>query len=156
MKVIFLDIDGVLNCDATNDRAPSGCIGIDDSKVSLLAKIVERTGAIIVLTSTWKSEWSREPDFCSKDCAYLNQKLSAVGLTIAAKTSDQVVNRGSGISAWLSNKPDVDGWVVLDDDIFADYHRYGIMQHLVHTKYRDGGLRLAHIEEAVRILNEGR
>ena len=55
MKVIFLDIDGVLNNEYSKTRAPSGVIGIDGDKVKRLRKIVESTGAKLVLTSSWKT-----------------------------------------------------------------------------------------------------
>ena len=53
MKVIFLDIDGVLNTPSSESRCGE-YIGIDDEKVKKLKKIVEKTKAEIVLISTWK------------------------------------------------------------------------------------------------------
>lgn len=155
MKVIFLDIDGVLNCDSTEDRAPTGCIGIEDEKVKLLSRIVSDSGAVIVLTSTWKAEWNEDQALCSKDGLYINDKLAPFGLHIYTKTRDQIVDRGAGIRTWLTNHPGVDGWAVLDDDVFADYHRFGIMPHLVHTRYHENGLQPKHVEAAIKILNEG-
>lgn len=36
MKIVFLDVDGVLNCPTTKDRIPkSGFIGLDIDKVAL-------------------------------------------------------------------------------------------------------------------------
>ena len=52
MKVIFLDVDGVLNDDYTADRSPAGFIGIDDGMVANLERIVRKTGAKIVLSSS--------------------------------------------------------------------------------------------------------
>lgn len=51
MKVLFLDIDGVLNC---HDARPNGYCGIHPGKVRLLDQIVERTGCRIVLASAWR------------------------------------------------------------------------------------------------------
>ena len=67
MKVIFLDIDGVLNYATTAARAPCGCIGIAEPAVRNLKKIIDATGAKIVLTSTWKSEWNIDADKCTPD-----------------------------------------------------------------------------------------
>ena len=39
MKLIFLDIDGVLNCAISKSRC-FGCLGIDDDKVKRLKTIV--------------------------------------------------------------------------------------------------------------------
>lgn len=51
MKIIFLDVDGVLNCQNSKSNC-YGIMGIDDDKVSRLRKIVECTDAKIVLIST--------------------------------------------------------------------------------------------------------
>ena len=57
MKIIFLDIDGVLNYRGCKSKSPSGCYGIEQDKVKLLKNIVEQTNAKLVLTSTWKTDW---------------------------------------------------------------------------------------------------
>ena len=51
MKVIFLDVDGVLNSVDTSEVF-QGFVGIDDKLVSKLRKIVRATGAQIVLSSS--------------------------------------------------------------------------------------------------------
>ena len=58
MKVVFLDIDGVLNEEKSRSRC-CGYKGIDDKKVENLAKIIKTTNAAIVLISTWKDDWFR-------------------------------------------------------------------------------------------------
>ena len=50
-KVIFLDIDGVLN-DEGEEREKG--VYIDETRVQRLASIVEQTGAEIVLSSSWR------------------------------------------------------------------------------------------------------
>ena len=39
MKVIFLDIDGVLNDAYTDAKSPNGFIGLDDNKIECLKEI---------------------------------------------------------------------------------------------------------------------
>ena len=57
MKIIFLDIDGVLtHTDYLNWQTRH----IDPERVRFLAKIVELTDAQIVLTSTWKDGYDRQ------------------------------------------------------------------------------------------------
>ena len=53
IKVIFLDIDGVLNCSTTKDLCEF-YTGIEDKKVAILKQIVDATDAKIVLISTWR------------------------------------------------------------------------------------------------------
>lgn len=55
-KVIFLDIDGVLNCNNTTEIF-LGITGIEDRLVEKLRAIVNATGAEIVLVSTWRDYW---------------------------------------------------------------------------------------------------
>ena len=155
MKIIFLDVDGVLNFAATEARTASGCLGIASSAVKNLRDIVKATGAYIVLTSTWKDEWDFDEDKCTEDGKYLVRKLKREGLHILDKTQDLINNRGQGIQEWLGRHKGVESWVVLDDDIFPDYESRGIMPHLVKTSFGGDGLNEKCAEEAIKILNEG-
>ena len=51
MKVIFLDIDGVLN--TNSDRE------ISNDKLKLLSELVSKTGADVVLSSSWRYGWNQ-------------------------------------------------------------------------------------------------
>jgi hypothetical protein len=53
MKVIFLDIDGVLNNSRTVERW-RGLIGIDASLARRFAELQHSTGAKVVLSLTWR------------------------------------------------------------------------------------------------------
>ena len=141
MRVIFLDVDGVLNYVYCEARAPCGCLGIEDAPLAVLRKIVDRTGAKIVLTSTWKMEWSKNPELRSADGEYLDQKIKQAGMEIYDKTQDNIYDRGMGIQTWLSRHPEVTNWIVLDDNVFNDYRCSGIMPHLIQTSFVDGGLK---------------
>ena len=52
MKVIFLDIDGVLNSEKflNNNKGQV----VDRERVSILKSIVDKTGAVIVMSSGWR------------------------------------------------------------------------------------------------------
>jgi hypothetical protein len=155
MKVIFLDVDGVLNCIESKSR--QGCyIGIDDIRVKRLKEIVDKTGARIVLTSTWKLGWEVTDKECMKEGGkYLDRKMKRQNLTILDKTYDQGWNRGFGITHYL-NTHDVGTWVVLDDEIFKDYEAEGILPHLVKTNFYDenGGIQEEHVKKAIELLNK--
>lgn len=153
MKIIFLDVDGVLNSRDTEDSFKC-FIGLDYSGVKLLREIVDSTGAEIVLVSTWKIGWHKDHKELQTDLAdYLDKRLSEEGLKIMDKTKGRVSDRGEGIINWLSEHT-VESWIVLDDEIFADYEEYGIMPHLVKISFYDGGLKDKHVELAIKMLND--
>lgn len=52
MKVIFLDVDGVLN--SNQRRLEIGGESLEEEKVKLLSMIIRRTGAVVVLHSGWR------------------------------------------------------------------------------------------------------
>ena len=143
-NAIFLDVDGVLNCNTSKSRC-GNYLGIDKDKVKRLASIVEATSADIILTSTWKLGWCRNPapnsipsydaPVFDKAAKYLNNHLWKKGkLVVRNKTKERDLNyRGSGIRNYLDNHPEVTGWVVLDDFIFPDFEYRDILPHLILT-----------------------
>ena len=157
MKIIFLDIDGVLNEAMTGSRTPLGFVGIDADKVRRLKSIIDATGAEIVLVSTWKEEWiPNRPDIeQSKDAVYMVEVLAKEGVHLMDRTYDCIRDRGNGITSWLSTHKDVDSFVILDDDIFPDYETLGLRPFHVKTSYGYGGLMDEHVSRAIQILNKG-
>ena len=153
IKIIFLDVDGVLNCSSTKDLC--GCYkGIEDEKVSHLRKIIEVTDAKIVLVSSWKYHWYKDPNLKDKQdesAKYLDAKLNSQGLFVMDKTEDESVYRGEGILEYLrclkSKGVKVDKFVILDDEVF-DYKETRLMKHLVQTSFSGGGLQEKHIFKA--------
>lgn len=117
--VVFLDVDGVLNTRTTVERTPDFHTGIDDARVEILAKAVRKYGnADIVLSSDWKDMKEDEDDF-----RYLISKLEKKGLALAGKTIDHYNNRGEGILKYLEMHPEIDEFVILDDNKF-DFRDY--------------------------------
>jgi hypothetical protein len=53
MKIIFLDIDGVLNCTRTRNPRKFPYI-VDEKLLKRFLELLERTGAEVVLASTWR------------------------------------------------------------------------------------------------------
>ena len=117
--IVFLDIDGVLNTRATVETTPEGNIGIDYARVSILAKAMKKFGCgDIVLTSDWKD---MKPD--RRDYIYLVSKLAEYKLEISDKIKGVKSERGAGVMAYLAEHPEIDEFVILDDNTF-DFRRY--------------------------------
>lgn len=162
MKIIFLDVDGVLNCSTSKSFCHDDLYGIitwvDSDKVKRLAKIVEITGAEIVLSSDWKDGWNkyytgRRPSHVK----YLDNHLYKKGkLTIKDKTPNTSKGswfRGNEILTYLRSHQDVENYVILDDTFFEDFSIKEISEHLVLTDHKVG-LTDSDVEKAVKILGE--
>lgn len=116
---VFLDIDGVLNTKTTVERTPDGYTGIDDARVDIIAKAVRKYGdADIILISDWKELKQDDDDFI-----YLTSKLEKQCLHLAGKRSDHWNNRGEGILRYLDSHPEINEFVILDDNKF-DFQDY--------------------------------
>ncbi len=114
--VVFLDVDGVLNTRATCERAPSEIYtGIDELRVRILAGAMHECKASgVVLTTTWKN---LRPDH--EDYIYLKEGLSKYGIEILGKTKEiRQFQRGEGVLDYLEDHPEIDEFVILDDQHF--------------------------------------
>lgn len=158
MNVIMLDIDGVLNYFDCKARC-GPYLGIEDDKVKLLKQIVDATDAKIVLSSTWRLGINNQGKHLENHIPYLKEKLGKYGLEIYDKTEylgSRGDFRGKEINEWLTRHPEVDQWVVLDDEWFIDFNMYDIPRHLVQTWFYTirgvGGLTEEGVEQAIKIL----
>ena len=157
MKVIFLDIDGVLNCKTSRSRCGK-FVGIDDKKLFLLKIITDVSGAEIVLTSTWKNNWQKlEKDkFKQDDLAnYLDKKFKKYGLKVYDKTADSLdgvyFSRGESILDFIYNNK-ITHYVILDDVQF-DYDGCGLTDNFVKPDITVG-LTQKDVDLAIKILNK--
>jgi hypothetical protein len=115
-RVLFLDFDGVLNSErfyeaCRNDaamRLAAGSLGIDAAAVQHLNHIVERTGAQLVISSSWR----RQRSLPQLRAALGDRGLVGVVRDVTPLSSG--LGRGGEIHAWLQANP-VAGFVVLDD-----------------------------------------
>lgn len=118
-KVIFLDIDGVLA--TLSSQLISGKL-IDQNGVDALQKILDKTNAKIVVSSTWRQIFKKRYQMKKVlDCmGLIRPKLYGVSGTETAddwctpKSNSGI--RGEEIQAWLNAHPDVTQYVILDDD----------------------------------------
>ena len=150
MKVIFLDIDGVMNCESTKDRF-QGFVGLDDVLMERLKRLVDATDAKIVLSSSWR--------FC-KDLAtmqdtwkYMQDRLGEHDIHIIDCTPACIETsyRGWEIQTWFKNwqgEP-VESFIILDDD--NDLKPYG--RRHIQTSWRHG-FEEKHLEKAIKMLAE--
>ena len=102
MKIIFCDVDGVLNNARTTGRSPGGYKGVSDELIRKLKRIVEKTDARIVLSSDWRLV--KDDPVHGKDYRYLTRKLLFVaGLKISDHTEDiSWSRRGKEIRKYLA------------------------------------------------------
>jgi len=114
MKVIFFSVDDVLNFPESDAMAPSGRKGIAEARVKELKKIVTESGARIVLTGNWKTDWNFDDSKCTQDGVYLNKKLERKGLHILDKIRDDMTD-DEGINDWMRRHPNVTESCVLTD-----------------------------------------
>ncbi len=145
-RILFLDIDGVLNSHAQN---AAGVCGIDPACAARLNRILAVShDTLIVLSSAWRY-MVLGGELTLKGFEYLlvthgvQAHCKLAGTTVA----DEVVAwRGGQILDWVRRHPGVTDWVVLDD---LDIPEVG--ERLVRT---DGkvGLTDADADRAVRIL----
>jgi HAD domain in Swiss Army Knife RNA repair proteins len=104
MKIIFSDVDGVLNTRRTPNPRKFPYVA-DPKLVARLHAVLERTGAQIVLTSTWR--YDPAGLFSARHC----------GIPFIDITPDLPKEpRRNEILAWLRDHPGVTRFAVLDDE----------------------------------------
>lgn len=161
-KIIFLDIDGVLNCRNTfkerkeervfynkflekNDfnLAKISMCDIDFEKLQLLKYIVLETNAKIVISSSWKK---------LRYYLLIEELLINKGLPIIGVTPYINNKRGTEIKKYLvENK--VENFIIMDDEIFDDYDDE-LINHLVKTDFYDEGLNEEKADEAINLIRK--
>lgn len=148
MDVIFLDFDGVLNSRRFRAAQPNM---IDEKHMTFLHRIVEATGAQVVLSTSWRIHWDASPKNCSETGREIDQIFGKYGIEIIGKISDGL-DRVQGIRHWLDGHPDVGRYVILDDSPFG----WGeLAQHLVRTGGLVDGLDNRTTEMAIAVLSGG-
>jgi hypothetical protein len=139
MKILFLDFDGVLN----SEKYYAGVIAeleaiparhhswwekhIDPRSVHRLNQIVWETGALVVVSSSWRLKGGVE---------YLQGLLNSrgfAGKVISVTPNDIDVPRSGEITQWLDANSRVDEFVIIDDDEDAE-----IDGHFVLTSEKEG------------------
>ena len=169
MKVLFLDIDGVLNSGESfhvNHQArlaaeERGEIKIGSTGENLrygwpyahlytphienLNRIITETGAKIILSSTWRKYNNVQEISTWMKTKGFQFRDSVIGQTQNFNLS---YGRGYEIQDWLNQNCDVEKFVILDDD--SDMHH--LMPYLIHCDGRFG-LSKENADETIALLN---
>lgn len=169
MKIIFLDIDGVLNSNEyynslSNEEKHGYEYDIDIEKVKLLKEIVDATDAEIVLSSTWRMLREIDEEPALPMFTYLENVLKQYGMEIKDYTPVISNNRPLEIKTYLygldleieNNNLETINFISLDDDFTEkEYKEVGLIGCLIQTSYwrSPGGLQPEHVEQAIKILN---
>jgi hypothetical protein len=150
-KIVFLDIDGVLNHrDWFAELARTGKLSIesvDPECVKRLSRLCEITGSKVVISSSWRSIMSL--DRVSSFLARYGFTGEIIGATPELYDTDSC--RGDEITKWLHEETDPSDrvmFVILDDD--ADMG--SVADRLVQTSF-DTGLQDEHVAKAIALLD---
>ena len=113
-KIIFLDVDGVLNSTSFGNYMFNQMNVdifyenlLDKHAIANLKQIVDETKAKIVLSSSWKEEEFLKNKIQTQ---LLESNLNFIDIT------PEGTNREEEIKLWLSNHPEITNFVILDDE----------------------------------------
>ena len=150
MKVLFLDMDGVLNC-SDSDIDKGVVWGIDPILVARFNRLCSNVeGLTVVLSSSWKYAVR----YGHIDINKLLEEKGYNGPKIVELTpniDEVLLTRGMEIESWLKDN-DVDKFVILDDDNGCEGMDH-LLSHAVETSFDGGGLTESHVEQAILLLN---
>ena len=153
-KVIFLDVDGVLNDEYTlYGPHKDGFQGLDPDMCDQFARVVHETKAVVVLSSTWRIVGG---DALEK----LERWLADRGVKIHSHTpalskgpwGEMRVSRGTEVQLWLeAYRDEFPGPRILILDDVPDFTRKQL-PFLVLTDDRNGGLTQELADKAIAVL----
>ena len=143
MKVIFVDVDGVLNSDDFIDSV-KGKQDIDIKTVLLLKRAIEETGAKIVMDTSFRYTQS----------FFKVQEMLLQNGIMFDKTPFIDNERGKEIKQYLSGRRGIEDYILLDDVVFSDFDDE-LLSHLIkmddtNTRGIGKGLQKKDIEEIIR------
>lgn len=156
MKIIFLDVDGVLNSEEfyMAHKEDIELQQIDEVCVKRLKQIVDATNAKIVLSSSWRGGWDKDPKKIDQFCMQLVKMLAKYDLVIVDRTCYlETWDRSKEVQIWIKEQKErIDSFLILDDYNY-NWKKRGYEEHWIQTDFADGGLKEEHIQRAIQILN---
>ena len=173
-KIIFLDNDGVICLsdqwgsrakkqkkyqrefgESSEEKMPVECRfdNFDPKAIKVLNKILESTGAEIVVSSDWRLYATLE----ELQTYYLAQGIikAPISVTPILYESNHITSRISEIRKWMENNS-IDRWVVVDDiPMGIDTEGEGGLANFVNTpRSREGIKQIGIANKIISILNE--
>jgi len=140
-KLVFLDFDGILNCDLSVCQLGSR-YKFWPASIKALNELLAESGARVVISSTWREHWTLSENAASLERAGLSPGR------VVGKTSVSDGERGLEIDSWLKSVPySVESFVILDDKEDMAMHRERLVQ--VDSKI---GLGVREVRQAIQVL----
>ena len=153
MKVIFLDFDGVMDTayyghilgkEGLPYHDEFGAV-FDPNCVECLKEIIDKTGAEIVVTSSWKSLMTY------RDMLNMWEQRGLPGYVIdLTPSSSGCRRRGDEIDAWLKECKDECEYIILDDLDESNFNEHQLSRLIVVNPYH--GLDMEAAERAIELL----
>lgn len=149
MKLLFVDVDGVLNHEETQGWEHGHWNVLDDACIARLKSIVARTGTKLVLSSTWRASEEGVAALVMKGLEFVGRTPVAWG---RKPRKDEILK-------WLQEVyPNSLGWnntiiqklAVVDDDVDADLGDGSFFK----TYFTHGGLTDEVKERIIEYLGE--
>jgi hypothetical protein len=162
MKVIFLDIDGVLNV-LCEGRDEFGCIfhkHFEDN----LKNIIKQTQAKIVISSTWRADGLQKMQDMWVKRGLAGEVIDITPMEVEGELFERYyepgADRGYEIQQYIEDHPKITKYCIIDDDSDMLNHQLKYFVRTFanrdHSDYVDIGYGLTKecSEQAIKILNK--
>lgn len=149
MKVIFLDVDGVL---VHSDYENLGTCDIDPTKVKLLKYICDETDAATVISSSWRGiNYNHTP----KCYGVLRSILASASIPVLGNTPfSESSQRAEEIKEWMLSQLElIESFIILDDEDW-NWKDYGFERNWIQTSFDKGGLTEEHVDRAIHLFGK--
>lgn len=154
-KIIFLDVDGVLNHHPLrNDN-----YDLEPDLLDNLELIVKKTKAAIMLTSSWSFGMFNEEDDIKSNEKYPSHLLNElnkrdINIIGYALNSQQLPYSRSQLIIDFLNDYSISEYAIIDDEIF-DFEKQGLGDHFIQTYFQNNselGLSGSKVEKTIKLL----
>lgn len=148
MKIIFLDFDGpIIPLQSHEPERPIDTMAWPPC-VQALNRITETTGAVIVVSSSWRSDGMYRIRALLKSWGVTGKVIGATPIFFSKKSGSwNLVPRGEEVAGYLHGRTDVESFVILDDD----NDMKNLDAHLIQTPF-DVGLTETDADVAIDML----